>query len=57
VQKETEWGNDIYQVRFHGDVPKDGVFRPPFGWKYSFHLDEAVETVPEYVVPWEALRG
>lgn len=53
----AEWGNEIYRVRFHGPTPKDGVFRPPFGWKYSFFLEEAVEEIPEYVVPWEAFRA
>ena len=38
-------------------TPDDGVFRPAFGWKYNFFLDEAVEEVPEYVVPWEAFRA
>ncbi|KAI4209826.1 MAG: hypothetical protein LQ351_007295 [Letrouitia transgressa] len=50
------WGNSIYRVRFPGKTPPDGIFRPPFGWKYNYFLDEAVE-VPEYVVPWEAFRG
>lgn len=53
----AEWGNSIYRVRFPGATPSDGVFRPAFGWKYSFFLDEAVEEVPEYVVPWEAFRA
>ncbi|KAL2113756.1 hypothetical protein VUR80DRAFT_2406 [Thermomyces stellatus] len=53
----AEWGNSIYRVRFPGPTPEDGVFRPAFGWKYSFFLDEAVEEVPEYVVPWEAFRA
>lgn len=52
-----EWGNSIYRVRFPGDTPEDGVFRPPFGWKYSYFMEEAVEGVPEYVVPWEAFRA
>lgn len=51
------WGNSIYKVKFPGKVPEDGVFRPPFGWKYFFFLEEAVEEVPEYVVPWEAFRA
>ncbi|KAF2097714.1 guanine-N(7)-methyltransferase [Rhizodiscina lignyota] len=51
-----EWGNSIYSVRFPGEVPSDGVFRPPFGWKYIYHLEEAVDA-PEYVIPWESLRG
>ena len=52
-----EWGNSIYRVRFPGKTPADGIFRPPFGWKYSYFMEEAVEEVPEYVVPWEAFRA
>lgn len=52
-----EWGNSIYRVRFSGPAPKDGMFRPPFGWKYSYFMEEAVEEIPEYVVPWEAFRA
>ena len=44
-------------MRFPGATPADGIFRPPFGWKYNFFLHEAVEEVPEYVVPWEAFRA
>ncbi|KAI1387959.1 guanine-N(7)-methyltransferase [Hypoxylon trugodes] len=57
AEETAEWGNDLYRVRFPGRTPEDGVFRPPFGWKYSFFLDEAVEEVPEYVVPWPAFRA
>lgn len=53
----AEWGNDIYRVRFPGKTPEDGVFRPPFGWRYTYFMQEAVEEVPEYVVPWEAFRA
>ncbi|KAI5811588.1 mRNA capping enzyme-domain-containing protein [Peziza echinospora] len=35
----------------------DGRFRPMWGWRYSYFLEEAVEEVPEYVVPWESFRG
>lgn len=52
-----EWGNSLYRVRFPGKTPEDGIFRPPFGWKYSYFMEEAVEEVPEYVVPWEAFRA
>ncbi|KAF2837406.1 guanine-N(7)-methyltransferase [Patellaria atrata CBS 101060] len=52
-----EWGNSIYRVKFPGKTPSDGIFRPPFGWKYFYFLEEAVEEVPEYVVPWEAFRA
>jgi len=57
TEATAEWGNDIYRIRFAGKTPEDGVFRPPFGWKYNFFLHEAVEEVPEYVVPWEAFRA
>ncbi|KAI5464709.1 mRNA capping enzyme-domain-containing protein [Mariannaea sp. PMI_226] len=57
VEPSAEWGNSIYRVRFPGKTPDDGIFRPAFGWKYNFFLDEAVEEVPEYVVPWEAFRA
>jgi mRNA (guanine-N7-)-methyltransferase len=50
------FGNSIYSVKFPGKTPPDGVFRPPYGWKYSYWLTEAVEA-PEYVVPWEAFRA
>lgn len=53
----AEWGNSIYRVRFPGETPRDGIFRPPYGWKYSYFMEEAVEEVPEYIVPWEAFRA
>ncbi|KAE9380237.1 guanine-N(7)-methyltransferase [Stipitochalara longipes BDJ] len=57
AEETAHWGNDVYRVRFPGKTPADGIFRPPFGWKYSFFLHEAVEDIPEYVVPWEAFRA
>ncbi|KAH6713882.1 mRNA capping enzyme-domain-containing protein [Leptodontidium sp. MPI-SDFR-AT-0119] len=57
AEETAEWGNEVYRVRFPGKTPADGIFRPPFGWKYNFFLHEAVEEVPEYVVPWEAFRA
>lgn len=57
AEETAEWGNECYRVRFPGKTPEDGIFRPPFGWKYNFFLHEAVEEVPEYVVPWEAFRA
>jgi mRNA (guanine-N7-)-methyltransferase len=57
IYDTAEWGNDIYRVRFPGKTPQDGIFRPPYGWKYNYFLHEAVEEVPEYVVPWEAFRA
>ena len=55
--KALEWGNSIYRVKFPGSTPSDGVFRPPFGWKYFYFLEEAIAEIPEYVVPWEAFRA
>lgn len=57
AEETAAWSNDIYRVRFPGKTPADGIFRPPFGWKYNYFLHEAVEEVPEYVVPWEAFRA
>lgn len=57
IPSVAEWGNTIYRVRFSGPAPKDGMFRPPYGWKYSYFMEEAVEEIPEYVVPWEAFRA
>ncbi|WEW58212.1 mRNA cap guanine-N7 methyltransferase [Emydomyces testavorans] len=57
VDEMLEWGNSIYRVRFPGETPEDGIFRPAFGWKYSYFMEEAVEEIPEYVVPWEAFRA
>ncbi|GAT22221.1 mRNA cap methyltransferase [Aspergillus luchuensis] len=56
-EAKAEWGNSIYRVKFPGDTPEDGIFRPPFGWKYSYFMEEAVGEIPEYVVPWEAFRA
>lgn len=62
----VEWGNSLYSVRFARSqtavgplprsLPKDGIFRPPFGWRYHYSLQEAVDA-PEFVVPFEALRA
>lgn len=61
-----EWGNSLYSVRFARaqtavgskprSLPKDGIFRPAFGWRYHYSLQEAVDA-PEFVVPFEALRA
>lgn len=56
------WGNSIYKVTFDKPAPVDlhsgeVVFRPPFGHRYTFYLKDAVDIVPEFVVPFEALRA
>ncbi|KAK5109967.1 hypothetical protein LTR62_006334 [Meristemomyces frigidus] len=57
------WGNSIYRISFpHAQpltrkpLPRDGIFRPPYGWKYHYSLEEAVNA-PEFVVPWEGFRS
>ncbi|KAK6205661.1 Abd1 SAM-dependent-RNA (guanine-N7-)-methyltransferase [Scheffersomyces amazonensis] len=60
IKEETgkkKFGNSIYSVTFEKDPPADGVFRPPFGNKYVYNLIDAVDNVPEYVVPFETLRS
>ncbi|EXJ53888.1 mRNA (guanine-N7-)-methyltransferase [Cladophialophora yegresii CBS 114405] len=59
-EEGPSWGNSIYKVRFPIDpmrpLQPDGSFRPPFSWKYTYWMAEAVD-VPEFVVPWEAFRA
>ncbi|OQV00549.1 hypothetical protein CLAIMM_06029 [Cladophialophora immunda] len=59
-EEGPQWGNSIYNVRFPIDplrpLQPDGSFRPPFSWKYTYWMTEAVD-VPEFVVPWEAFRA
>lgn len=54
---ERKWGNSIFSVTFQDDPPRDGIFRPPYGHVYNYFLQDAVENVPEYVVPFEAFRA
>jgi mRNA (guanine-N7-)-methyltransferase len=54
---KRRFGNDIYTVTFDNEPPEDGVFRPPFGNRYNYSLKDAIDDVPEYVVPFETLRA
>lgn len=54
---EKKWGNSLYHVDFINPPPKNGVFAPPYGHKYLYYLKDAVDNVPEYVVPFESLRS
>lgn len=56
---KKDWGNEIYRVEFENDPPPGPniVFRPPYGHKYTFYLKDAVDIVPEYVVPFNAFRA
>ena len=57
---EHRWGNSIYSVTFPDldcfDREK-GTFVQPFGNVYNYFLKDAVEDVPEYVVPFEKFRS
>lgn len=54
------WGNSLYSVTFPDlgcyDAEKDG-FIEPFGNVYNYYLKDAVDNVPEYVVPFEKFRS
>ncbi|KAK6459783.1 mRNA cap guanine-N7 methyltransferase [Scheffersomyces xylosifermentans] len=54
---KKRFGNSLYSVTFDKEPPEDGVFRPPFGNKYNYSLKDAIDDVPEYVVPFETLRA
>lgn len=56
-QENKKFGNDLYSVTFENETPSDGVFRPPFGHKYNYYLQDAIDHVPEYVVPFESFRS
>lgn len=48
---KTEWGNDIFGIKFDRPNPS-GTWESLYGNRYSFYLSEAVEDVPEFVVPF-----
>lgn len=52
-----KFGNSLYSATFDKEPPADGVFRPAFGNRYTYWLKDAVDNVPEYVVPFETLRA
>ncbi|VEU22544.1 DEKNAAC103332 [Brettanomyces naardenensis] len=54
---EKKWGNSIYSVEFPEVPPRDGKFEKPFGNMYTYYLVDAVDHVPEYLVPFEKLRS
>ncbi|GME83025.1 unnamed protein product [Ambrosiozyma monospora] len=54
---EKKWGNSIYSVEFPEPPPKDGKFPKMFGNVYSYYLVDAVDNVPEFVVPFEKFRS
>ncbi|QSL66260.1 hypothetical protein MERGE_000636 [Pneumocystis wakefieldiae] len=48
---EKNWGNSIYRVQF--EDPPNSEFRPPFGHRYSFYLEDAVTDVPELALDYD----
>lgn len=62
VEKDVEkpsWGNSIYKITFpNNDYQKnDNEFISPYGQMYTFWLEDAIDNVPEYVIPFETLRS
>lgn len=58
AQGEIHWGNNIFNIRFEEETAKrfranDNKFKELTGNKYTFYLSEAVNDVPEYVVPFD----
>ncbi|OUM53168.1 hypothetical protein BVG19_g2430 [[Candida] boidinii] len=54
---ELKWGNSIYSVEFPQKTIVDGSFVPTYGNTYTYFLVDAVDNVPEFVVPFEVFRG
>lgn len=48
-----QFGNDIYRIAFDEAA---GPGEQPFGHRYRFFLQDAVDDVPEYVVDWPTLE-
>ncbi|KAI3402857.2 ABD1 [Candida oxycetoniae] len=57
ADNKVKFGNSLYSVTFDKEPLVDGLFRPPFGNRYTYWLKDAVDNVPEYVVPFETLRA
>lgn len=62
IPKETpkpSWGNSIYRVTFDNNeyMLNNYEFKSPFGQMYTYWLEDAIDNVPEYVVPFETLRS
>ena len=62
IKKDVEkpsWGNGMYKVTFdnNGYAQNNNEFPSPYGQMYTFWLEDAIDNVPEYVVPFETLRS
>lgn len=51
------FGNELYSVTFETQPPKTGEFPTPFGNVYNYYLKDAIDNVPEYIIPFETLRA
>lgn len=49
---ELTFGNSVYHLTFD---QKDKF--PPYGHRYRFFLEDAVDDVPEFVVNWDQFEG
>lgn len=55
---KSSWGNDIFSISFDPNaecVKNGGKFTSLVGNQYEFYLSEAVDHIPEYVVPFDML--
>ena len=57
--EKPSWGNSIYRVTFENNEyqKNDYEFPSPYGQMYTYWLEDAIDNVPEYVVPFETLRS
>ncbi|AET38016.1 mRNA (guanine-N7)-methyltransferase Ecym_2270 [Eremothecium cymbalariae DBVPG len=57
--EKPSWGNSIYKVSFsNNSYQLNGYeFESPFGNMYTYWLEDAIDNVPEYVIPFETLRN
>ncbi|SCU77943.1 LADA_0A02982g1_1 [Lachancea dasiensis] len=57
--EKPSWGNSIYKVTFENNdyQVNNYEFSPPFGQMYTYWLEDAIDNVPEYVIPFESLRS
>ncbi|CCC71439.1 hypothetical protein NCAS_0H01290 [Naumovozyma castellii] len=57
--EKPSWGNSIYKVTFENNAyqQNDNEFPSPYGQMYTYWLEDAIDNVPEYVVPFETLRS
>lgn len=57
--KPIKWGNSVYKVKFESNefLKNNYEWDNPFGQLYTFYLADAINNVPEYVIPFETLRS